>query len=152
MGDALGGDQGVKEVAEYVRSLSSLKHDAKMAAAGAPKFAVCAACHGADAKGNRALGAPNLSDNIWLYGSSAEDTAYSIKNGRGANQLVEGQSAMPAQGEKLGPAKIHLLTAYVWGLGGGEPPAATEPAAAPAATAVAPPAGAPAAGTAPAKK
>jgi cytochrome c oxidase cbb3-type subunit 3 len=79
-----------------------------------------------------------LTDDIWLYGSSVEDISYTIKNGRGVNQLVEGQSAMPAQIEKLGAAKIHLLAAYVYSLGGGEPPIvekAPEPAVAtPAAT------------------
>jgi len=122
LGDAIGGDAGIKEMAQYVRSLSGLKHDAALAAAAAPKFAVCAACHGADGKGNRMMGAPNLGDDVWLFGSSAEDIAVIIKNGRGMNQLVEGQNAMPAQAEKLGAAKIHLLAAYVYSLGGGEPP------------------------------
>jgi cytochrome c oxidase cbb3-type subunit III len=124
LGLAIGGDLGVTEMAQYVRSMSGLKHDAVQAAAAAPKFAVCAACHGADGKGNRQLGAPNLTDEVWLYGSSAEEIAYTIKNGRGTNQLVVGQSAMPAQGGKLSSAKIHLLTAYVYSLGGGEPPVA----------------------------
>ena len=133
LGDAVGGEQGTKEMAQYVRSLAGLKHDAAMAATAAPKFAVCSACHGADGKGMRALGAPNLTDDVWLYGSSAEDIAYTIKHGRGMNQLVEGQSAMPAQSAKLGAAKIHLLAAYVYGLGGGEAPAAVTASAAPAA-------------------
>jgi cytochrome c oxidase cbb3-type subunit 3 len=145
LGEAIGGEQGIKEMAQYVRSLSGLKHDAALAAAAAPKFAICAACHGADGKGNRAMGAPNLTDDVWLYGSSAEEIGYTIKNGRGTNQLVEGQSAMPAQGAKLGPAKVHLLAAYVYGLGGGEPPTPA-PAAAPAAE----PAPAPAPAAAPA--
>jgi cytochrome c oxidase cbb3-type subunit 3 len=148
LGEAIGGAAGTNEMAHYVRSLAGLKHNASMAAAAAPKFAICAACHGADGKGNRQLGAPNLTDDIWLYGSAVEDISATIKNGRGVNQLVVGQSAMPAQGEKLGPAKIHLLAAYVYSLGGGEPPVgegASEPAA--AAPAVAPavaPAAAPA--------
>lgn len=136
LGAAIGGDTGMLEMAQYVRSLSGLKHDAAQAAAAAPKFAVCAACHGANGKGNKQLGAPNLADDIWLYGSAAEDIVETIKNGRGVNQMVEGQSAMPAQGEKLGSAKIHLLTAYVYSLGGGEPPAEL---AATAPTAVNPP-------------
>jgi cytochrome c oxidase cbb3-type subunit 3 len=82
-----------------------------------------------------------LTDDIWLYGSSVEDISYTIKNGRGVNQLVEGQSAMPAQFEKLGAAKIHLLAAYVYSLGGGEPPivekAPEPPVAAPAAVSAA---------------
>jgi len=124
LGEAIGGEQGTKEMAQYVRSLSGLKHDVALAAAAAPKFAVCAACHGADGKGNRQMGSPNLADDVWLYGSGAEEIAYTIKNGRGMNQLVEGQSAMPAQAEKLGAAKIHLLATYVYSLGGGEPPIA----------------------------
>lgn len=131
--DAVGGEEGVKEVVSYVRSLSGLKHDAALAAKGQAKFAICAACHGQDGKGMRALGAPNLTDNIWLYGASEETIAESIRNGRNNN--------MPAQLERLGPAKLHLLTAYVWGLGGGEPPIATEPAA-PTVPAEAPPAAA----------
>ncbi|HCG52371.1 MAG TPA: cytochrome-c oxidase, cbb3-type subunit III [Betaproteobacteria bacterium] len=143
LGEAIGGAAGTNEMSHYVRSLAGLKHNASMAAAAAPKFAICAACHGADGKGNRQLGAPNLTDDIWLYGSAVEDISATIKNGRGVNQLVVGQSAMPAQGEKLGPAKIHLLAAYVYSLGGGEPPVgegASEPAAAAAvvAPAVAP--------------
>lgn len=134
LGEAIGGEQGVKEMAQYVRSLSGLKHDAAMAAIAAPKFAICAACHGAEGKGNRQMGAPNLTDSIWLYGSSADEIATTIKNGRGTNQLVAGQSAMPAHGEKLGAAKIHILTAYVYSLGGGEPPISESVATAAAGT------------------
>ena len=130
LGDAIGGDQGVKEMAEYVRSLSGLKHDAAMANAAKPKFAICGACHGADGKGNQQLGAPNLTDDIWLYGSSAEAITATIKGGRGMNQLTPGQSAMPAHKDKLGPAKIRLLAAYVYSLGGGMP-VLTNAAAAP---------------------
>ncbi len=114
LGAALGGTDGVKAVAQYVRSLSGLQHDAGMAAKGKDKFAVCAACHGIDGKGNRALGAPNLTDNIWLYGSSAEAIEEGINLGR--------NNAMPAQLERLGEAKLHVLSAYVYSLGGGEPP------------------------------
>ena len=128
LGEALGGPQGAKAMANYVRSLSGLKHDAKLAQEATPKFAVCGACHGADGKGGRAVGAPNLTDNIWLYGSSEESIIATITNGRGANTLSPGQSAMPAHKDTLGEAKVHLLAAYVYGLGGGEPP--------PAATAV----------------
>ncbi|NJD88908.1 MAG: cytochrome-c oxidase, cbb3-type subunit III, partial [Betaproteobacteria bacterium] len=66
MGAAVGGPQGVKEVANYVLSLSGAAHDAKLAEAGKAKFAACAACHGPEAKGNPALGAPNLTDKVWL--------------------------------------------------------------------------------------
>ncbi|MBL8521543.1 MAG: cytochrome-c oxidase, cbb3-type subunit III [Betaproteobacteria bacterium] len=127
MGEALGA-AGVAEVADYVRSLSGLPHDATKAGAGKAKFAVCAACHGADGKGNVALGAPNLTDAIWLYGSSVETISETIRAGR--NNL------MPAQGERLGAAKVHLLAAYVYSLGGGLPPApAAAPPSPPAATA-----------------
>ena len=121
LGGAIGGEQGVKEMAEYVRSLSGLKHDPAMAAAAKPKFIICAACHGTEGKGNQQLGAPNLTDDIWLYSSSAEAIAATIREGRGTNQLTPGQSAMPAHKDKLGPAKIRLLAAYVYSLGGGMP-------------------------------
>lgn len=122
LGAAIGGEPGIKEVANYVRSLSGLKHDAKLAEAGKAKFAICAACHGAEAKGNPAMGAPNLTDAIWLYGNSEETITETIRNGR--------NNMMPAQKERLGEAKIHLLAAYVYSLGGGEPaPVAAIPAA-----------------------
>lgn len=121
LGAAIGGEQGIKEMAEYVRSLSGLKHDTAMAAAAKPKFAICGACHGAEGKGNQQLGAPNLTDDIWLYSSAAEEIANTIRGGRGTNQLVPGQSAMPAHKDKLDPAKIRLLAAYVYSLGGGMP-------------------------------
>ncbi len=123
LGAAIGGEPGIKEMANYVRSLSGLKHDAKLAEAGKAKFAICAACHGAEAKGNPAMGAPNLTDAIWLYGNSEETITETIRNGR--------TNMMPAQKERLGEAKIHLLAAYVYSLGGGEPaPVAAIPAAA----------------------
>ena len=126
LGAAVGGEDGIKELVNYVRSLSGLKHDAKLADAGKAKFAVCAACHGAEGKGNTALGAPNLTDAVWLYGSSEETIAEGIRNGR--------NNMMPAQRERLGEAKVHLLAAYVYSLGGGMP------APAPAAAVGAPPA------------
>jgi cytochrome c oxidase cbb3-type subunit 3 len=128
LGAAVGGEDGIKELANYVRSLSGLKHDAKLAEAGKARFAICAACHGPEAKGNPAMGAPNLTDSIWLYGSAEETIAEGIRNGR--------NNMMPAQKERLGEAKVHLLAAYVYSLGGGMPaaaPAATaEPAPVPA--------------------
>ena len=117
LGAAIGGEAGVLELTQYVRSLSGLKHDAKLAGAGKAKFAICGACHGADGKGMLATGAPNLTDAIWLYGSSEETIAETIRNGR--------NNMMPAQKERLGAAKVHLLAAYVYGLGGGMPPLAT---------------------------
>lgn len=103
------GEQGVKDVTQYVLSLSGGKHDAKLAAAGKEKFATfCASCHMPDGKGMQALGAPNLTDKIWLYGGSEATIGETIAKGRNGN--------MPAQLEKLGEAKVHLLAAYVYGL------------------------------------
>ncbi len=108
------GEQGVKEVANYVLSLSGRKHDATLAAAGKEKFVtICAACHMPDGKGMQALGAPNLTDNVWLYGGSEQSIIESITKGRNGH--------MPAQGEKLGEAKVHLLAAYVYSLSQGKP-------------------------------
>jgi cytochrome c oxidase cbb3-type subunit 3 len=133
LGDAIGGEQGIKEMVNYVRSLSGLKHDAALAKAAQPKFAICAACHGPDGKGNRQLGSPNLTDAVWLYGSSEEKIAETIRLGR--------NNHMPAQKDFLGEAKVHLLAAYVYSLGGGEPPLPAPAAApAPAPAAAAPPA------------
>ncbi len=99
----------IKDVANYVRSLSSMEHDAKAAERGKETFStICAACHGPDGKGTQALGAPNLTDNIWLYGASEETIIETITNGRAGK--------MPAWGEVLTPEKIHMLSAYVWSL------------------------------------
>jgi len=108
MAAAVGTEDDVKNVANYVLSLSNSKHDATRAAAGKEKFAVCAACHGADGAGNQAIGAPNLSDNIWLHGVGEEAIIKRIHEGK-VNQ-------MPAQGAKFTPEQIHVLAAYVWGL------------------------------------
>ena len=108
MAAAVGGDQGVQEVTHYVLSLGGRDHDAQLAAAGKPKFAVCAACHGMDGKGNQALGAPNLTDDIWLYGASKGAIAKTISEGRQGN--------MPAHKDFLGEDKVHLLAAYVYSL------------------------------------
>ncbi|MEO8142630.1 MAG: cytochrome-c oxidase, cbb3-type subunit III [Betaproteobacteria bacterium] len=103
------GEQGVKDVAHYVLSLSGQTHDSLRSARGEPHFkTICAACHGADGKGNQALGAPNLTDRIWLHGSGEYAIAEQIARGR-VNQ-------MPAHKDLLTPAKIHLLTAYVLSL------------------------------------
>jgi cytochrome c oxidase cbb3-type subunit 3 len=96
-------------MAQYVLSLSGREHDAEMAAAAAPKFAtICFACHGPDGKGNPAVGAPNLTDDTWLHGGRVSDLEYQITNGR--------VNVMPAHGELLSEAKIHLLAAYVYSL------------------------------------
>ena len=107
MAAALGGADDVKNVAQYVLSLSGSPHDSLKAALGKPKFAVCAACHGADGKGNPALGAPNLTDDVWLHGYGEAAILAMINNGK-TNQ-------MPAQADKLTEAQIHVLASYVWG-------------------------------------
>jgi cytochrome c oxidase cbb3-type subunit 3 len=107
-GQALG-EQKVKDVANYVRSLSGLAHDSIRAARGKEAFDVnCVACHGATAQGNAAMGAPNLTDNVWLHGSSEELVIQTITKGR--------VDQMPAHKDKLTAAQIHLLTAYVYSL------------------------------------
>lgn len=107
------GDAGVKEVANYVFSLSGHKHDANLAAAGKPKFEqVCAACHTPAGTGMQALGAPNLTDKVWLYGSSDAAVIETISKGR--------NGVMPAWKDFLGEAKVHLLAAYVYGLSQGK--------------------------------
>ncbi len=116
MGAAVGGPEGIKQVANYVLSLSGLAHDAKLAEAGKEKFAACAACHGPEAKGNPALGAPNLTDKTWLYGSSIATISEGIEKGR--------NNRMPAHKEFLGPERSRILAAYVWSLSQG--PAATK--------------------------
>ncbi|WP_171019041.1 cytochrome-c oxidase, cbb3-type subunit III [Microbulbifer harenosus] len=103
------GETGVKNAAEYVLAMNGLEHDAAMAEQGKQIFGtVCMACHGADGKGNQALGAPNLTDNIWLYGSSREEIQHTIRGGR--------SNHMPAQKEKLREDKIRLVAAYVYSL------------------------------------
>ncbi|TIC78465.1 cytochrome-c oxidase, cbb3-type subunit III [Crenobacter intestini] len=103
------GEEKVKDTANFVMSLSGKKHDADRAARGKETFAaVCAACHGPDGKGNQALGAPNLTDNTWLYGGTEKTIIETITNGR--------QNQMPAWKDFLGDDKVHVLTAYVWSL------------------------------------
>jgi cytochrome c oxidase cbb3-type subunit 3 len=111
--DALGGEQGVADVVQYVLSLSGRNVDQAAAARGKEKFQTfCVACHGPDGKGNQALGAPNLTDNIWLYGGSEKAVTETISNGRSGK--------MPAQKDALGEDKVHLLAAYVYSLSTGE--------------------------------
>jgi cytochrome c oxidase cbb3-type subunit 3 len=106
---ALGGAQGVDQAAAYVRSLSGLSHDESLAAEGKQKFeTLCAGCHMADGTGNIALGAPNLTDKVWLYGGSPRAIKESIAKGR--------NGIMPAHAEFLGEAKVHILSAYVYSL------------------------------------
>jgi cytochrome c oxidase cbb3-type subunit 3 len=106
---AMLGPEGVFNVSEYVLSLSGRKVNANAAAAGKEKFdTVCAACHNKDGKGNKLLGAPNLTDTVWLYGGSQAAVMKTISEGRQGN--------MPAHGEFLGEAKVHLLAAYIYSL------------------------------------
>jgi cytochrome c oxidase cbb3-type subunit 3 len=110
------GEDGVKNVTAYVRSLSGLAHDNLRAQLGKPLYAqTCAACHGADGKGNQALGAPNLTDRTWLYGSSEAAIAEGIVKGRNI-AASEGVKAMPSFEGTLSPTQIRVLAAYVWGL------------------------------------
>jgi len=104
--DALG-TEGVVQVANYVYALSGRSApDSKAAAAGAEKFAaLCSACHGPDGKGNPLLGAPNLADEYWIYGSSLQTVEETITNGR--------QNRMPAWGDLLGEERVKLLAAYI---------------------------------------
>jgi cytochrome c oxidase cbb3-type subunit III len=113
---AIGGDAGVAQVTAYVLSLSGHQVDAAQAAAGKEKFnTVCIACHGIDAKGNQALGAPNLTDDIWLYNNDPATIAEGLNKGRFGK--------MPAHADILGEEKAHVVAAYVYSLSKG--PAAT---------------------------
>lgn len=108
MAAAVGNQEDVKNVANYVLSLSGSMYDSGRAGLGKEKFAICAACHGPEGKGNQDIGAPNLTDHIWLHGAGEAAIIRRINEGK-TNQ-------MPAQGEKFTPAQIHVLAAYVWGL------------------------------------
>ncbi len=100
------GEETVKNLAQYVLALSGQGHDAAAAAAGEAVFkATCSACHGADGTGNPMLGAPNLSDGIWLYGGEPAAIAASIHDGR--------QGHMPAWHTRLSEQEIHVLAGYV---------------------------------------
>lgn len=107
-GPALG-DDGVRDVAQYVLELAGKDHDAAAAGRGAQKFAMfCVACHGAEGKGNPMLGAPNLTNDIWLYGGTTEAIEFTIRNGR------NGQ--MPSFADVLDPEQIHIVAGYVTSL------------------------------------
>jgi len=106
---SLGGEEGVTAVAEYVMTLAGRDRDKELAEAGKAKYDLfCVGCHMADGTGNQALGAPNLTNNIWLYGGSPRTINESIAKGRTGN--------MPAHSEFLGKAKSHVLSAYVYSL------------------------------------
>ncbi len=105
------GEAGVNELTEYLYGFQQTPENPAAAQAGEEKFKLfCAACHGADATGNQAIGAPNLTDKNWLYGGSKAVISETISNGR--------QGAMPAHKDLLSENKIHLLTAYILKLSG----------------------------------
>ena len=108
MAAAVGNATDVHNVANYVLSLSGSPHNAIAAAEGRKKFVVCAGCHGADGKGNQAIGAPNLTDKIWLHGWGEDAIVAMVNDGK--------TNVMPAQSGRLTPAQIHLLASYVWSL------------------------------------
>lgn len=108
MAAAVGNSDDVKNVAHYVLSLSGSAHNDIAAQLGKPKFGVCAACHGVDGKGNQALGAPNLTDKIWLHGFGEQAIISMVTAGK--------TSAMPPQGRLLTPEQVHVLAGYVLSL------------------------------------
>jgi cytochrome c oxidase cbb3-type subunit 3 len=108
MAAAVGSAADVHDVAHYVLSLSKSPFNSIAASAGKAKFAACAACHGADGTGNQAIGAPNLTDNIWLHGWGEAAITEIVNNGK--------TNVMPAQGGRLSREQIHVLASYVWGL------------------------------------
>lgn len=110
------GETGVENLANYVLSLSGAPHDAAKAVAGKALFTACAACHGVDGKGNQAIGAPNLTDAIWLYGGTLATVEKTIRDGRNGN--------MPAWRARLGEDDVRVLAAYVYSLSHPNPPPA----------------------------
>ncbi|XOV87179.1 MAG: cytochrome-c oxidase, cbb3-type subunit III [Pseudomonadota bacterium] len=103
---AILGDEGVSEAATYVMQLAGREVDEAQAAKGATHFQMyCAVCHGPEGKGNPLFGAPNLTNEIWLYGNSRARIEYTIRNGRNA--------MMPAFKDTLGEDKIRIVAAYV---------------------------------------
>jgi len=103
------GEKGIADVTEYVLSMSGRDHNEEQAVVGKTLFEQnCAACHGLNGKGNIAVGAPNLTDDIWLYDGSAAGIRQTLRVGR--------NGVMPAQKDRLRDDKIHLLTAYVYSL------------------------------------
>ncbi|MBL4855510.1 MAG: cytochrome-c oxidase, cbb3-type subunit III, partial [Idiomarina sp.] len=105
-------DKEINELANYVASLSGRERDADLVEAGKANFAVCSACHGADGKGNQQLGAPNLTDDVWLYGGSINKIEETLKHGR--------NGVMPKWKNILGEDKIHVISAYVYSLSNDE--------------------------------
>lgn len=112
--------QEIGDVVAHVRTISGQAPASAAAARGSQVFATnCAVCHAADGKGMRTVGAPNLTDGIWLYGGDTASITQTINKSR--------YGVMPAWGAKLGPVTVKMLAAYVHSLGGGEAaPAAVE--------------------------
>jgi cytochrome c oxidase cbb3-type subunit III len=106
MAAAIGGGEHVRNVANFVLSLSGSPHDNVAAQLGREKFTACAACHGPEGKGNPALGAPNLTDKVWLHGWGEEAVAAMVNNGK--------NNVMPAHASRLTPEQVRVLAAYVW--------------------------------------
>ena len=117
-GAAIGGAAEVEQLAQYVLSLSGSATDPVKAELGKGRFAVCSACHGPDGKGNQALGAPNLTDKVWLHGGGLQAVVAMINNGK--------DNMMPAWGGKLTDGQIHVLASYVLGLSQRAPAAASK--------------------------
>jgi len=108
MAAAVGSAEDVRHLAHYVLSLSGSAHNSVYAQLGKSKFGACAACHGTDGKGTQALGAPNLTDKIWLHGWGEEAIVSIVNTGK--------VNVMPAQDKLLTPEQIHVLAAYVGSL------------------------------------
>jgi cytochrome c oxidase cbb3-type subunit 3 len=108
MAAAVGNADDVRNVANYVLSLSGAPHNSAQAQLGKEKFVACAACHGPDGKGNPAVGAPNLTDKVWLHGYGEAAIAQMVTGGK--------TGVMPAFDQRLSAAQIHVLGAYVWSL------------------------------------
>jgi len=118
MAAAVGTPEDVKNVANSVLSLSGGAHNNVAAQLGKPKFAACAACHGPDGKGNQAMGAPNLTDKVWLHGWGEDAVVAMVNNGK--------TNVMPSFDKRLTPEQIHVLAAYVWNLSQGTAVAAAK--------------------------
>jgi cytochrome c oxidase cbb3-type subunit 3 len=108
MAAAVGSAEDVKNVANHVLSLSGSAHNDVAAQLGKAKFGACAACHGPEGKGNEAIGAPNLTDKVWLHGWGEQAIINLVTNGK--------TNVMPAQGRLLTPEQVHVLAGYVLSL------------------------------------
>jgi cytochrome c oxidase cbb3-type subunit III len=108
MAAAVGSAEDVRNVANYVLSLSDSPHNSIAAQLGKAKFGICAACHGNDGKGNQAMGTPNLTDKVWLHGWGEDAIVAMVNTGK--------VNVMPAQAARLTPEQIHVLAGYVWSL------------------------------------